>query len=118
MRKKIIIGSLLTAGILLMIPSVPAVEFNTVFENYKLDFLEKIQDIGSQKLRVKLKNEAKPLLFSFILALILEFMLIITAKITGLMFRSILLLFLVPSFMSRLFLVFWFLILPWFLLFL
>ena len=58
MKKKIIIGSLLTVIILMILPSVSAVEFNTAVESNKAQILEQIKNIDFRELKEKLKNIA------------------------------------------------------------
>ena len=56
MKKKIIIGSLLAVFMLIMLPSIPAVEFNTVVESNKSLILEKYQNIDLDELKEKIKG--------------------------------------------------------------
>ena len=56
MKKKIVIGSILTVIILMILPSVSAVEFNTAVESNKAQILEQIRSMNIDELREKIKN--------------------------------------------------------------
>ena len=56
MKKKIVIGSILTVIILMILPSVSAVEFNTAVESKKAQILEQIRSMNIDELREKIKN--------------------------------------------------------------
>ena len=56
MRKKIIIGSLFVALIMMLLPSVPAVEFNTAEETYKSHILEQIKNMDIEELKAQLQD--------------------------------------------------------------
>ena len=56
MKKKIIIGSLSAVFMLLMLPSVSAVEFNTVVETNKSQILEQIKNIDINEFKEKFQN--------------------------------------------------------------
>ena len=45
MRKKIIIGCLLSTFLILMIPSIPAIEYNNVLEDNKNKIMDVIENI-------------------------------------------------------------------------
>ena len=49
MKTKIVLGSLFSVFMLLLIPSISAVEMNTVIDVKKSEFLESFQDIGEFK---------------------------------------------------------------------
>lgn len=71
MRKKIIIGSLLVTLIMMLLPSVPAVEFNTAEETYKSHILEQIKNMDIEELKVALEGENPVLPTCIIFCLIL-----------------------------------------------
>jgi len=68
-KTKIVVGSLLAVFLLMMLPSVPAVEFNTVVETNKSNLLEEIQNIDIDELKEKLKN---PNGFAELIAILIE----------------------------------------------
>ena len=49
MKRKLIIGSLLAIFILFMLPSIPAVEYNTAVEINRSNLLEKIENMGIEE---------------------------------------------------------------------
>lgn len=71
MRKKIIIGSLLVALIMMLLPSVPAVEFNTAEEIYKSHILEQIKNMDIEELKAALEGDNPVLPTCIIFCLIL-----------------------------------------------
>lgn len=56
MKTKIVIGSILAFCILMMLPSISAVEFNTVVEANKSKLVEKIQSADIEELKDILKD--------------------------------------------------------------
>ena len=56
MKTKLIIGSILAIFILLMVPSVPAVEYNVAIETNKTTLIEELQTIDIDELEQRLKN--------------------------------------------------------------
>ena len=56
MKKKIVIGSLLAFFILMMLPSVSAVEFNTAVESNKPQLLEQIKEMDIAKIKEKIRD--------------------------------------------------------------
>ena len=58
MNKKIIIGSLLAVFMMLMVPSIPAVQFNTVKEANESQLFEKIYNIDFKELKEKINDKS------------------------------------------------------------
>jgi len=56
MKTNRVIGSILAIFLLMMLPSVPAVEFTTAVESNKPQILEQIQGINVDEFKEKLKN--------------------------------------------------------------
>ena len=56
MKKKIIFGSLLAVFVLMVLPSVSAVEFNTAVETNKSQILKQLQDMTVDEFREKIKT--------------------------------------------------------------
>ena len=55
MKKKIIIGSILAVFILMMVPSISALQYNTVTESNKSKFMEQINDMDTEEVKDKIK---------------------------------------------------------------
>jgi len=58
MKNKIIFGSLLAVFMLIMLPSISAVQFNTVKDVTKTNLIEKIQNIRLEDLEGKIKDNS------------------------------------------------------------
>ena len=56
MKSKIIFGSLLAVFLMMMLPSVPAVEYNTAVEANELLILDELQNIDLKELKIKIQN--------------------------------------------------------------
>ncbi len=56
MKKKIIFGSLLAVFLMMMLPSVPAVEYNTAVEANESRILDELQNIDLEELKVKIQS--------------------------------------------------------------
>ncbi len=56
MKKKIIFGSLLAVFLMMMLPAVPAVEYNTAIEVNEAYLLEEIQNMSIDELKEKILN--------------------------------------------------------------
>ena len=56
MRKKIIFGSLLAVFLMLMIPSISAIEYNTVLDVNESYIIEKIQKMDISELKGKIQD--------------------------------------------------------------
>lgn len=70
MQKRILIGSVITIFLLILLPLIPAIEFNTIIESNKSYFFEKIQSINTEELRERFWKPGKFLaLFWWILFL-------------------------------------------------
>ena len=76
MKRKIIIGSLLAIFMLLMLPSIPAVQFNTVFETNKARFIEEFKNIEIIELRQKIDDLKEKLIIDQIESLLDLFVLL------------------------------------------
>jgi len=90
MKKKIILGSLLAVFILMMLPAVNAVEYNTVAKANKSNLFEQIKDMDIEQLKEQLNNNDTPsklkiiLLFGLLLgitALTIAVLVIVVFKI-------------------------------------
>jgi len=69
MRNKIIIGSMLVLTLLLLMPSIPAIQQNTIEDGIKQDVQEKLETINIDNIEV-LEGIIHPLLYKFILFII------------------------------------------------
>ena len=56
MEKKVIFGSLLAVFLMMMLPSVPAVEYNTTVEANESLILNELRHIDLEELKVKIQN--------------------------------------------------------------
>jgi hypothetical protein len=56
MKKKVIFGSLLAVFLMMMLPSVPAVEYNTAVEANESRILDELQNIDLDELKVKIQS--------------------------------------------------------------
>ena len=56
MKRKIIFGSLLAVFLMMMLPSVPAVEYNTAVEANETRILDELQNINLEELKVKIQS--------------------------------------------------------------
>ncbi len=56
MKKKIIFGSLLAVFLMMMLPAVPAVEYNTAIEVNESHLFEEIQSMNIDELKEKILN--------------------------------------------------------------
>jgi len=56
MRKKMIFVSLLAVFLMMMLPAVPAVEYNTAIEVNEARLLEEIQNMSIDELKEKILN--------------------------------------------------------------
>lgn len=80
MKRKLIIGSLLAIFILFMLPTIPAVEYNTAVEINRSNLLEKIESMGikDEESREKIASvlfPIFPILSGIILALCVKLLL-------------------------------------------
>ncbi len=80
MKRKLIIGSLLAIFILSMLPTIPAVEYNTAVEINRSNLLEKIESMGieDEESREKIASvlfPIFPILSGIILALCVKLLL-------------------------------------------
>ncbi len=51
MNRRMLIGSLFAVFLLILLPSIPAIECNTIVESNKSYFLEKIQSVDIEELK-------------------------------------------------------------------
>jgi len=58
MKNKIILGSLLVVTMLIMLPSISAVQFNNVKDAIKTNYIDKIQNISLEDLEEKIKDNS------------------------------------------------------------
>ena len=58
MKKKILIGSILAVFILMLLPSISAVEYKTFSEAKKLSIIEKIESIDVEEFNEKIKKDS------------------------------------------------------------
>ena len=58
MKNKIIFGSLLVVTMLIMLPSISAVQFNNVKDAIKTNYIDKIQNISLENLEEKIKDNS------------------------------------------------------------
>ena len=58
MKNKIIFGSLLVVTMLIMLPSISAVQFNNVKDAIKTNYIDKIQNISLEDLEEKIKDNS------------------------------------------------------------
>ena len=56
MKKKIIFGSLLAVFLMMMLPSVPAVEYNTAVEANESRILDELRNIDLEELKIKIQS--------------------------------------------------------------
>ena len=56
MKRKIIFGSLLAVFLMMMLPSVPAVEYNTTVEANESRILDELRNIDLEELKVKIQS--------------------------------------------------------------
>ena len=56
MRKKIVFGSLFAVFMLMMLPSIPAVEFNTVVESNRSQIIEQIRNMNIDEFRERIRD--------------------------------------------------------------
>ncbi len=56
MKKKILIGSIIAVALLLLMPSIPAIQQKTVEEKAYSDFVERLKDVDLEDIEVS--NEA------------------------------------------------------------
>ncbi len=56
MKKKVIFGSLLAVFLMMMLPSVPAVEYNTAVEANESRILDELRNIDLDELKVKIQS--------------------------------------------------------------
>jgi len=63
MRKKIIIGSLLAVFLMMMLPTVSAIESDAVKETMKSQYPNIIPDIDIEELKLKYQNGPEPTFF-------------------------------------------------------
>ncbi|UCF11852.1 MAG: hypothetical protein JSW06_07325 [Thermoplasmatales archaeon] len=83
MKKKIIFGSFLTIFLMMMLPTVSAIESDAMKETMKSQYSILIPDIDIEDLKLKYQNDPEPLFFLiFILHQILN--LLRTIKFTAL----------------------------------
>jgi hypothetical protein len=66
MRKKLIIGSILVSTLLLLIPSIPAIQHRTIEERVKQDIKEKYEKIKDSLKFEALDKIKRPFLFLFV----------------------------------------------------
>jgi hypothetical protein len=85
MNKKIIIGSLLSIFILLLLPSIPAVQYKEINESYKSNLVELIKDQYNQILDKRINNNDNilPTLFAIPYAILTFIILCIIFGIIG-----------------------------------
>ena len=48
MKKSILFGTILSVFLIIMVPSIPAIEYNTVVEENKSFFMEKVKDFDKK----------------------------------------------------------------------
>ena len=65
MKKKILIGSLLVLTLLLLMPSIPAIQQNTIEEKAYSDFVEKLDDIDFEDIEI-LDDMRHPVLYALV----------------------------------------------------
>ena len=56
MKRGIIIGCLFSVLLLMLVPTIPAIEFNSIVNENKLSLIEKIQNIDFNNLRKKIEG--------------------------------------------------------------
>ena len=52
MKKKILIGSIIAVALLLLMPSIPAIQQKTVEEKAYSDFVERLKDVDLEDIEV------------------------------------------------------------------
>ena len=72
MKKKLIIGSLLSIFMLMMLPSASSLQFNTAAETSKSHFLEQTKNMDIKELIEKLEDNSSPLLFGNLLRILIR----------------------------------------------
>lgn len=74
MKKGIIIGSLFLVFLLILLPAIPAIEFNTIVESNKSYLIEKIQSIDTEELTERFWKPGKflAILSAFLIVLYLK----------------------------------------------
>lgn len=70
MKKKIVIGSILSVLMLVLLPSVSSLKFNTVSEVRKSFFFEKIEDMNIKDLIEKIDNGSSLIFFGFLIRIV------------------------------------------------
>ena len=94
MKKKIIIGSLLSVFILMMLPSASSLQFNTASETNKSRLLEKTKNIDIRELIEKHEDDSSPLLFGDILRILI--------RIIGMLLTTTIIAFIIYLYVSSL----------------
>lgn len=70
MKKKIIIGIILSVLMLILLPSVSSLKFNTVSECRKSFFFEKIEDMDIKDLTAKIDDSSSLIFFGFLIRIV------------------------------------------------
>ncbi len=84
MKKRIIIGSLLAVFLLVLLPAIPAMEFNTIVEENKSFLFEEIRSIDITELKKKVNGGFGflELFIAFLLLLYIELGIIFNRSFT------------------------------------
>jgi len=84
MKKRIIIGSLLAVFLLVLLPAIPSMEFNTIVEENKSFLFEEIRSIDSTELKKKVNGGFGflELFIAFLLLLYIELGIIFNRSFT------------------------------------
>ena len=69
MKKKILIGSIIAVALLLLMPSIPAIQQKTVEEKAYSDFVERLKDVDLEDIEV-LEWIRHPILYIFVIFLL------------------------------------------------
>ncbi len=69
MKKKILIGSMLVLTLLLLMPSIPAIQQKTIEDKAYSDFVEKFEDVDLEYIKV-LEGEKYPILYMMVITLL------------------------------------------------
>ena len=66
MKKKILIGSMLVLTLLLLMPSIPAIQQKTIEDKAYSDFVEELKDVDLEDIEVLDDDVKFPLLLQFV----------------------------------------------------
>ena len=85
MKKRILIGSLLAVFLLVLLPAIPAMEFNNIVEENKSFLFEKIRNIDITELKMKVNGGLGflELFIAFLLFLYIELGIIFNRSFKG-----------------------------------